>query len=89
MRLLHAAIQPPGAKLAHRFPDIFAARDADGQRQDLLPGGIRRQEGKGKVVPPNRGAVVRPQFILEGKGLDAIPSFYSVIRFLIRLRTVL
>ena len=75
MRLLHAAIQPPGAKLAHRFPDIFAARDADVQRQDLLPGGIRRQEGKGKVMAADGSAVACRQFISKGKGLNGIPLF--------------
>ena len=89
VRFLHAAIQPPGTKLSHRFPEVFTAGDGKAQIFYLLAGAVRRQEGKGKVVPPDGGAVACRQFILKGKDLNAIPLFYSVIRFLSRLRTML
>lgn len=77
MRLIKASVNTLGTELSHRFPEIVASGNGSFQRQNLLPGSVPRQKGEGKIVPPNGGCVVCRQFILEGKGLNTIPLFYS------------
>ena len=75
MGLLNAPVNPAGAELPQRLPDILTAGDKSVQRHDLLAGCVRRQKGKGEVVAPDRSAVARRQFISKRKRLNTIPLF--------------